>query len=360
MKRIIHFIATAIVLMTACNKTEPAPEQEQYDKYIFFSSSVETKASLIEKKSDLNGKTFGVVGYKYDKSTDWAHTTTGNLEPVFYDYNAINQLVSTYSETVSINSNGLCSYEPLQGWSNTKKYTFFAYYPDANLQTDNNGSPLLTDGSPSIVHEMDCTSATTLKESMLDVMTATCHKDLYGYSSIGTSPVTGDINFNFNHRLSSLGVKVRKTSSCDIILNSITLKVSGIKYDKIIIPLDEAKTPERTSPATAIATQEFSLTLMDNEKSGAVTNNGNELSDKLIFIPQSENISIQAIVNYTRTAPGYIQDITSEVTLPTLTTALVENNKHLIQINFSDSTVSVSSIANSGWVDVEDVYDTFN
>ena len=55
MKRIILFIASVTLLMTACNKTEPAPTPEQYDKYIFFSHSVETKASLIEDKADLEG-----------------------------------------------------------------------------------------------------------------------------------------------------------------------------------------------------------------------------------------------------------------------------------------------------------------
>jgi hypothetical protein len=202
---------------------------------------------------------------------------------------------------------------------------------------------------------MDISSAANFKASMVDVMTAPCHKDLYAYTSIGTQPKTDDINFDFDHHLSCVGVKVKKTSSCDIVLNSITLKVSGIKNNILTIPLDgTASTADGPNdPFSA----DLALTLGSTEKT--VSTAYTELSDKLIFVPQSENISIQAIVNYTRKLSGYV-DVTLEVPLTTVQTSLTEKNKHLIQLNFTDSNVTVSSVTNSGWIDIEDVHNTFN
>ena len=133
MKRIIYITISTLLLLSGCSKPSPAPAPapEQYDRYIFFSHNVETKASLIEYASDMSGKSFGVVGFKYDERTDWAtYSTTevnGNLpEPnVFYDDDNTTPIDV---ETVGVDGTRNCTYAPLQGWSNSKKYTFFAYY----------------------------------------------------------------------------------------------------------------------------------------------------------------------------------------------------------------------------------------
>lgn len=351
MKAIKYFVIAVILLVTGCNKPSPVPEQEQYDRYIFFSSEVETKGTLIDSPASMQN--FGIVGYKYDNALSWANTTAADRSPVFYD---LKQAVPIYRDTINVSTSGNCTYAPIQGWSNSKKYSFFAYYPLSDTivtlsNTDNGGTPTIT-------YTMDVTSVTDFKESMVDVMTAS-QKDVYGYESIGSQPINGDVNLSFDHRLSCLAVYVKKVSSCDIELNSITLNISGIKYNQVNIPLDGGTI--QGSSTTPIASQEFALALTDDEKSGAVTTGtGTELSDKLIFIPQTEPISIQAVVNYTRKASGYIADVTNSITLPVLTTSLTEKTKHLIQLNFSDSTVSVNGIANSTWIKIEDVYDTFN
>ena len=85
-----------------------------------------------------------------------------------------------------------------------------------------------------------------------------------------------------------------------------------------------------------------------------------ELSDKMIFIPQSDKISVEVSIGYTRRLSGYT-DNTFEVTLDAVETDLQEGQKHIIQLNFTDSTVEISSKVDAdGWVDMDDVKDTFN
>lgn len=349
MKRIIHFIATAIVLMTACNKTEPAPTPEQYDKYIFFSHSVETRASLIKDKEDLKRKSFGVVGYKYDKSiASWDNTNAADRQAVFYDYNASNQAVPVYNETIKINSEGICSYEPLQGWSNTKKYTFFAYYPIGNkyvtLVNAADGSAY-TDGVPAIKYSVNTDD---LKDSMVDLMIdPTSHKDL---TSTSTGVNNGNVSFKFEHYLSALGIKVKNNSSGTIVITSATITVSGLKYKDLTVNLDTG-TISKTSEN--LADQSLSLTGQTFS-----SKEDDEIDDKLIFIPQDENITVGVTVEYTRKCTGY-PDFNSSVTFTGLTTKLTKGNKHLIVLNFNESTVTVTG-EDSGWNPPHNVEDTFN
>ena len=87
MKRLIYITILSILLPLGCSKPSPAPAPapEQYDRYIFFSHGVETKASLIESAADLNGKAFGVVGFKYDFDKAWETEKATATPNVFAD-----------------------------------------------------------------------------------------------------------------------------------------------------------------------------------------------------------------------------------------------------------------------------------
>lgn len=348
MKRIIHFIATAIVLMTACNKTEPAPEQEQYDKYIFFSSGVETKAELIGDKSDLDGESFGVVGYKYPNNLTWdqyKQSTPAPTPNVFYGTgtNTVNV------EDVKCDANGLGSYAPLQGWSNTKKYTFFAFYPSPS----GNKYVTLVNTTPAIRYSVNTTD---LKASMVDLMIdPTSHKDL---TSASNGVNNGNVSFNFQHCLSALGINVINSSSATIILKSATISVSGLKYKDLTINLDEG-TVSKTSEN--LAHQSLSLAIPDDGQT-VLSNKEDEVSDKLIFIPQyeqGEDVSVEVTVTYTRKLNGY-PDFEGEATISGLATKLSQGYKHLVNLKFTESTVVVDEFQHMGWSTIPKVEDTFN
>lgn len=344
MKRIICFAASVVLLMTGCHKPTPAPMPEQYDRYIFFSQKVETKAGLIE--SDGGVDEFGVVGFMYDDALEW-NGASATAEPnVFYDENGV--VVDV--ETVACDTDGYGTYSPLQGWSNTKKYAFFAYYPHDALRLVNLDGKDYTAGVPAIKYTLD---SDDIYASMTDVMTAEAKTNL--------ETSDNSVHLIFSHRLSSLGVKVKNSSSGDIVLNSVSLEISDIMYQSIVIPLNGSqvtKTPFASAHASEMALAEVAET--------SLTANGgeSELADKLIFIPQDEDLTATVTIGYTRKAvtgtDGSYKEYTATKTLPSQKTKLEEGKKHLILLNFTDSTVEVKGVANTGWVDLPEVEDTFN
>ena len=370
MKRIILFIASVTLLMTACNKTEPAPTPEQYDKYIFFSHSVETKASLIKDKADLEGESFGVVGFKYPNTTDWdayKQTTPSPSPNVFYG--SEDNIVPVPVEDVTCDDKGLGSYSPLQGWSNTQTYTFFAYYPfkhsSVSLVNAASGSTSYTGGIPAVKYSVSVDNPDTpedneFKDSMVDLMTAQVLNDKFwksakqGENNITDAQGKTDLTFNFQHRLSALGLSVKNLTSGTFIVNEVSITINGLKNSDIIIPL-EGNTVYKT--VQNLSEQTVKLDLPENGQSFATSDAYRDVVDKLILIPQSDPVSISITINYTRTSDGY-KPLSDTATITGLTTALTEGNKHMVQVYVNDYTIN-ASITCQGWVQIP-VEDSFN
>lgn len=343
MNRIALIALSAILMMTACNKSESSPAQEESGAYIFFSQRVQTKAPLIGSTASMNGKTFGVVGYKYANTTDWNAVKSTATPTVF----------ATTPQPVTCDENGYGTYSPLQGWSNTQKYAFFAYYPTNATLVNTTGVPVI---KYTLAEDDSATDANEMYQSMADVMTATPRTDLYWNSASANNVANGEVTFSFAHRLSSVGVKIKNSTNSAITVSKVDFTVAGIQNKDITIPLDgTAATPvAATTPMSA----SLSLSLADADKSiAANTADHVELSDKLIFIPQSGDLTISKFqITFKRgTAPA------ESFIVNDLTTALEEGKKHLISLNIKESTVDVSyKFETNAWTDIEDVYDTFN
>lgn len=354
MKRYLHIVTLFLLSMTGCSKSYSSGEAEEYNGYIFFSQGIETKAALVES-ADAMGQ-FGVVGFKYDKSLTWeTHKATNPTPNVFYnDAGTENEKV----ETLTCNDDGTASYTPLQGWSNINKYAFFAYYPigNGNVTLANLDGTAYTGGVPAVKYSM---STTGLKESMVDVMTATAHTDKYWLSATESNVVNNDIEFSFSHRLSCLGVQISNSSEGSIVVKNVKVNISGVRHKEIIIPLDgtDAIKSTESSPLSAL----LDLTLSEEEKILLPFGNPVEISDKLIFIPQTEDLSVQVQINYMRSPMGNYGGYEDTVILPSQPTPLSEGRKHLVRLNFTDSNVTVTAVADSqGWVDIPEVEDSFN
>ena len=359
MKPIIYFITAALVLVTGCHKSETVPSQEQYDRYIFFSQGIDTKASLINSAADMAGKEFAVIGFEYDK--DWNAEKANAVPNVFYN-DAGTATIPV--ETLTCDNEGTgaetiaAEYSPLQGWSNTKKYSFFAYYPNSignsYVSLVNMNGTAYTPGAPSIKYTM---TPADLKASMVDLMTASPQKDLDGSDSGVTSQ---DVTFYFSHCLSCLGLKVKNSSGGDIEISNVTFILSGIRYTDITIPLDEGEI-SRTAAANPLSAS-LSLDLGENTDEMTLSPSATEdLSDKLIFIPQTENITVNVEIHYTRKPVNGYDGYEDTFVSQELETQLIKGNKHLVQINFTDSKVDVNPVvATEGWVEIPSVNDTFN
>ena len=359
MKRIIYITILAFLFLAGCTKPSaaPAPTPEQYDRYIFFSHSVETKATLVEKATDMNGN-FGVVGFKYDENTDWATFSktkvNGNLPKpnVFYDDD--NTLVDV--ETVGVDGT-TADYSPLQGWSNNKKYAFFAFYPRDLELVNLDGDTPYSGGVPAVKYSMN---PADLKASMVDVMTAPANVDRFWQSSAegGNNLTNGEVNFAFSHRLSCLGLNIANLSAGTITLESVEFKIGGIKFHQAAFSLTDGATLSTTAanPTTA----ELPLAFAEGENLIAADAT-KELSDKLIFIPQEEDdLSIEVTINYIREAVNGYAAYSDNFTTQSLTTKLAQGQKHIVNLKFTDSTVEViGQVSQEGWSKTYDVNSSF-
>ena len=346
MKHIIYLTTFAILLMIGCSKPSPAPAPEQIDGYIFFSHDVETKASLINDKADLKDKNIGVVGFKYPNTTDWATyvaTTPAPTPNVFYDDNGS----LAYTESVTCDESGNGTYAPLQGWANSKKYTFFAYYP-ADMPLYNTDGSNYTGGVPCIKYSLNEESLT--KSSMMDVMTSTPHVGLHQ---------GGNIALSFNHCLAALGVKVKNSSEGTIKVKSITWTLDGLKYKDVLIPLNG--TTETKIPGSFSSSLSKIITTKQNVEFAPLAED--ICPEKLLLIPQTESLTISFDITFIRKAISETNEISVSVPLDptTLTTDLVKGKQHLIHLNFTDNKVEVNgSVTESEWAETYDVPSTFN
>ena len=384
MKRLIYISILSVLLLSGCSKPSPAPAPapEQYDRYIFFSQGVQTKANLIESAAGLNGKAFGVVGFKYSfydengQEQFWDDYKKNNPTPnVFIGDDGELTNVETVTVVGAQGTNvppGTPYYEPLQGWSNVKQYTFFAFYPMPNdnvtLVNSSDGSKY-TGGVPAIKYTMDVpseypaegpTDGSAFVASMVDLRTADPMTNLYwksasdNYIPNGNNSSNGEVNFRFTHRLSCLGLKVKNLTAGGITINSVTFNISGIKNQSVIFPLDGSSPYYGNEQIGYIA---CGLGIKEDE-SDITTTDGLELSNKLIFIPQESDVTFTVTLGYTRSLDGYTDNETSFTAGP-LSTALAEGKKHIVYLNFKDSTVDVE-LKCGPWAESHTIDNTFN
>jgi hypothetical protein len=257
-------------------------------------------------------------------------------------------------------------YTPLQGWSNSKKYAFFAFYPMPNESVtlvNLDGSTPYAGGVPAVKY----TNKNHSLDAMVDLMTAKfdteIHQDRYWKSAEENNITSGQINFTFEHCLSCLDAEIVNASNGVITVNSIQFVLSNIAYDQITIPLDG--TSVKKNPTT-VTNKTTDITIQPaTDDASLAAGKSQKLTDKLIFIPQDDEndgaLAIIAKINYTRKAvdgSGY-SDLTTTFETPQLTTKLSKGNKYLINIKFTDSTVSASAIVEKGWIEIPDVNNSF-
>ena len=343
MKHIIYLATVAILLLGSCTKQVQTPSVEQYDGYIFFSQDVETKATMIGSQNKIDQ--FGVVGYKYANSSSWSsHVSTEPSPNVFQS--------STMPQVVICDNNGYGTYSPLQGWSNTMKYSFFAYYPVGNT----NVSLVDVTGVPSIKYSVNTSD---LRSSMVDVMVARSLDQEWNSNSTSN----GNVALTFEHCLSGLAINIKNSTTAPMTIKYIILEVSGIQYKEITIPLDGGATEAVEEDIYGY----FAIIPNASDRAIAVGREV-EIADKLILIPQSEDLSIQLEIIYERAASGGFPGSENTIRIPLadsdgnpqyLRTSLTKGTKHLILLNFKDSTVE-AQMGSGAWNDPITVGSTFN
>ena len=121
---ILSILAIATLLLPSCKKESSFDNNEDYPVfkgYMLFNTGVSTRTQLA---TSMMGKSFGVIGYEYNKTTDW-----GTAKPL--------QTPSTfYNQKIDCGATGVCTYDvddakagdQYKPWEDNH-YAFFAYYP---------------------------------------------------------------------------------------------------------------------------------------------------------------------------------------------------------------------------------------
>ena len=178
---------------------------EIFRGYMQFSTEVSSRAQLA---TSMRGRDFGVIGFQYEKTTDWG--TAKVLATPMKDF---------FNQKVVCNENtGVCSYdvdnaqngEQYKQWEENH-YSFFAYSPfnGAGITLSNNSAT----NTPTLTYKYPWSSSSkfpvyfdTTDSSMYDLMTA---EDIDCDGS-------RNVKFDFKHRIYALEILANNYNETDL------------------------------------------------------------------------------------------------------------------------------------------------
>lgn len=244
------------LLLVACQQEEVALTPAKPGKGIIFTSDYVVSKASQTRTSFREGDMVGVLGYCWDTdngnlATEWDTKKTGCLPEVFHNQQLTfgSGGVWSYTWDDSNNPMGLTAVGDLQPWvdDDASKYTFFAYYPYAQvsgyssgrhsgtIRIDGKGMGEIslpgTDGNanhgdPEISYTMPHTGYNT--SAPLDWKAV---PDLMVASKINHTPGEGTVNLNFEHLLCAMEFRVNNYTSEDIVLTGLSLRGENFYRD---------------------------------------------------------------------------------------------------------------------------------
>ena len=328
MNKIFKTLAFAVVAtaLISCDKDAKWDNNDidinvPSDGYIFFDTELGTRGELVY---DYLKADFRVLGYRYE--TLWENHKSSIAQDKTFVYKWIDNngeektetvnygIFRPEADTISGNSyaqlvkwnatSGVHEYTPLKEWNIAFTYSFFAWYPSSLVPCDGEH-----EGNPYITYTLDRTDPT----NHVDVMTA-CNVD--------TRPgQSKSVALEMNHRLSALDIIARSYvndaavgmddgTGAKVKLDSISLKLDGIMYDNVRIPLNtkpdnngyvEPMVGSRTGESTIdwgglSRNNRLILYYSGNSDVVALTNENNKT---MLLIPQNSELNCYISYDYT-------------------------------------------------------------
>jgi hypothetical protein len=264
MRKFIYIVFAAALFATSCEQEQTVVDNGEWPihyGYMQFSTEVSTRAQLV---TDMKGKSFGVLGYQYSPTTNWA-----TAKPVTAP------MADFYNLAVSCADNGNCSYDafPSDGSKDLKEweesnYSFFAYYPYTTEDNKNNtgitlskntdtNTPTLTytypwlNGSGKDWFKANHTTKNTKGEVVeLNNVVRLYHKDVPVYDLMTAEAVdvngrgSGKVGLDFKHRMFALEILANnynentedKTDARESI-SGLVLTLKGLQHSSMVIPM---------------------------------------------------------------------------------------------------------------------------
>ena len=408
MRKFIYIIFAAALFATSCEQEQqpiyPNGDLPIHRGYMQFSTDVSSRAQLA---TDMRGKSFGVLGYQYSSTTNWATAKPVTAPNTFYKLE------------VACADNGTCSYDAytsdndksLKEWEEGN-YSFFAYHPfNANgisLSSENTtNTPTLTYtyawlnptnqdswfqsnfetmDNKGMVKKFDVVKLCDPNAPIYDVMTAEAI-DVNGRGS-------GTVGLNFKHRMFALevlannyneteyqvddngdfvldadGNKIIVGKSATQSIDNLVLTLTGLQHSTMTIPMsmqsgEAAPIYGGTSPGTRsflinekkVVVPAFNETYEGRgegiatsvSKLGGYNNN----AGYIMLIPQTTGLSGTLHWNQLENFPGTIStNFTSNIEFKA-------GKLYQLYINYVGSGITIALIEAGAW-DVHDVEHKF-
>lgn len=355
------------------------------ESYIYFNVNPLSRGALIPSGAFLGN--FNVLGYNYQGRWEAAVTTASQITPVkdgvmgvFYSSNISDkkgvQLV-TYNGTdkkheYTYEGSDKSDVGNQKEWDGALRYSFFAWHP-ATEDLVVNGGNVNYFGEPYISYSIEDRT----RAQMLDVITA-CKIDVTKFN--GSS-----VNFNMEHRLSALDIlanniitmKSLKEAHPEIdfakegISDNAQVTVKNIT--NLALKLDRIKKsvriPLNTNSATTVQITEGELTNVIyndfncTDVSIPYYSTSDDMKtlmgeDKLILIPQTENIEASVVISYDVVCTDggntysihYDRGNLETNKLETTIKGLEEKHYHYLELTFTATGVFLQANVNETWI----------
>ena len=356
MKKIyIYIFALLASVVTSCEKPVVVPSTDieliPEAGYIRFSTGVASKTPIID---NLRGEKFGVFGYSYLSSTNWATARPLATPNVFYKLE------------VDCDDNGVCTYDAdpatpdlqYEPWRLSNRYSFFAYYPMQGVTVsgeDDVNMPVITyslpleEGSNGLVNP----------DRMIDLMTA--------YSIDQTARGSGEVDFTFQHRLFCIAVIAQNfnkdeedmqgvvTKEADLYVSNLKLTIGNLNYITLTVPMQKGDelvkpiyTPKEVAADNKIKPFSASFDISNGEikvpsqddNSARVSLSGDR---NVMLIPQDATLApFSGSVSFDLDGTSYTKTFNSRLNFQ-------EGKKYNIVISFTGENIIVSVAEAGSW-----------
>ena len=364
--------------------------------YMQFSTDVSSRAQLV---TDMKGKTFGVLGYQYSSTTNWATAKPIALPSVFYN------------QMVSCGENGTCTYDAypsdsdksLKEWEEGN-YSFFAYHPyTVGNETGITLSNSTTTNTPTLTYTYPWLNGTGKSWFIPDFGTVALQKEstpqnitvdvvnlcdasapVYDVMTAEAIDVNGrgngTVSMDFKHRMFALEVLANNynensegTHDARQSITNLVLTLNGLQHSTMTIPLsmqgdDDAPVYGGTAPGTrsflvtdpykgGIDIPAFNEITEDGRGQGVATSvsklgGRNDNAGYLMLIPQTTGLSGSLHWAELKNFPGSVSsDFSSGIEFKA-------GRLYQLYINFVGSGITIALIEAGAW-DVHDVEHKF-
>lgn len=386
MRKFIYIILAVALFATSCTNEQPFGGNDElpiFRGYMQFSTGVNTRAQLA---TDMKGKSFGVLGYKYSATTNWATAKPVTTPNTFYNL-----------QVECAANGGTCTYDayPTDGNKSFKEweegnYSFFAYHPFGG-----NGISLSNESAtntPMLTYTygwLNPTNQDSWFEAGHTVLDQ--HKEIQTFDVIhlcdATAPVydlmtaeaidvngngEGTVGLEFKHRMFALEVLANNynensegTKDARQAISNLVLTLEGLQHSTMTIPMsmqsgEPAPVYGGTAPGTrsfvinntSIIVPAFNETTDDGRGEGVATSvsklgGRNDNAGYLMLIPQTTGLSGSLHWTELSNFPGTVStEFTSNIEFKA-------GRLYQLYINYIGSGITIALIEAGAW----DVYD---